>query len=177
TRGVDLARLGRGATVVRAAVVDELVLQVDVRVARGRDGEHTSVLRIPDRTLHGLPDRTLTRVVATVELPRVDEVAVVRDLHAVVGGPDEAAHRRLRIDESRVIDDLHRSDLHARGHTGDADTVDCGCDRARDVCAVAVRGRVPGGFGCVDDAAQAGRALVLRDLPDQVGMGAGDAAV
>ena len=122
------------------------MLQVDIRVARGSDGEHALALRVPDCALHGLPNRTLTRVVAAVELPRVDEVAVVRDLHPVLGGPDEAADRRLGIDEARVVDDLDRGDLHARGHTGDADAVDRGCDRARDVRAVAGRGRVPGGL-------------------------------
>ena len=95
----------------------------------------------------------------------------------MVGGPDEAAHGGLRVDEARVVHDLHRGDLHPRRDAGDADAVDRAGDRAGDVRAVRGRGGVPGGLGRVHDATEAGRALVRRDLGDQVRMGAGDAAV
>ena len=140
-------------------------------------GQDALALRVPDRPLHGLPHGTLTRVVAAVELPRVDEVAVVRDLHPVVRGPDEPTYRRLGIDEACIGDDLDRCDLHARSHAGDTDTVDRGCDRAGDVRAVGRRCRVPGGLSRVHDSTQAGRTLVLGDLRDQVGMGARDTAI
>src|SRR4030095_10950999 len=70
--GVDLTGLDRTAAVIRAAIVDELVLQVDVGVAGRGDVEHTPALRVPQGPLHGLPDRTLPLVVTAVELPRVD---------------------------------------------------------------------------------------------------------
>ena len=62
-------------------------------------------------------------------------------------------------------------------HAGDADAVERGGDRAGDVRAVGRRGRVPRGLGRVDDAAEAGRALVLGDLRGQVGVRARDAGV
>src|SRR5207247_157100 len=116
-------------------------------------------------------------VAAAGELPRVDEVAVVGDLHAVLGGPDEATHRRLGVDEAAVVDDLDRRDPGARRDAGHAYAVECGCDGSGDVRAVVTRGGVPGGLGGVGDPAEAGHALVLRDLGDEVGMRAGDAAV
>src|SRR5690606_38965936 len=115
---------------------DELVLQIDVAVAGGCHREGALRRGVAQCTLHGLPDRTLPRVVDAVELPRVDVVAVVRDRHAVIRCPEVRADRSLGEDVAVVVDDLHGGDLHAGRHARDADAVDRGGDGARHVRSV-----------------------------------------
>ncbi len=77
------------------------------------------VHRAPDR----LDDRCLVGLALAPVQPWVDVVTVVRHLDVVLGCPDEAADRVLRVDEAIRVDDLDGGQLDAGRDTDDADAV------------------------------------------------------
>ena len=108
-RVVDVPRVLGPERVVRAGVIERGVVEVGVLVALGGDERHAVLVGVVERPVRGLDDRPLLllllgrvgRVVGAVVQPRVDVVAHVDDVDAVVGGVGQrvdrwAAGRRSR---------------------------------------------------------------------------------
>ena len=177
TRHVALVRSPRvaGSRVVGRGQV--------VQVGREVTGCHhvDDVLRgrVVDRALHGLLARGLLGVVGEPVLPRVHVVRTVGDRNAVLGGPHEAAHDVLGVEESAVArGHVDRGDAQRRVHAVHAHAVVLRGDRAghvRAMCRVVPAPR--GGVAVRDTVERAGHGLVVVDLSDQVRHGVIDGLV
>src|SRR5690606_11255154 len=172
--------LDRRGVVGAGGVVDRVRGQVVVGVAGRRHVQGALELGVQLGPVDRVQDGLLVRVVLAVVQPRVDVVAVVRDLHAVVGGEHEGADDVLRVEEAVVrVAHLDAGDLHARRDTGDADAVAGGGDLTGHVGAVVVlvRVRAPGALAGVRHAADAVGRLGGGEVRGEVRVGVVDAGV
>ena len=93
-----------GGGVVGAGGVDEGVgVEVVVGVARRGDIERALALGVQLGPVDRVDDGPLVGVVHAVVQPRVNVVAVVGDLDAVVGGEHEGADDALREEQARSL--------------------------------------------------------------------------
>ena len=155
------------------------VVQVRREVTGGHHVDDVLRGRVVDRALHGLLARGLLGIVGEPVLPRVHVVRTVGDRDAVVGGPHEAAHDVLGVEESAVArGHVDRGDAQGRVHAVHAHAVVLRGDRAGHVRAV---GRVVpaprGGVAIRDAVERAGHGLIVVDLSDQVRHGVIDGLV
>ncbi|AJC59254.1 hypothetical protein GZL_06687 [Streptomyces sp. 769] len=171
----------RGGVVGTAGVGELVGPEVGVGVARRGDVHHALVLRVLRRPADRVNDGRLVGVVLAVEHPRVDVIAVVGDLDAVVGGEDEGADHALRIEEAGLgLAHLDGGDLHARRDAGHPDAVAGRGDGARHMRAVGVADRVvgpPGPGGGVGHPAHAVGGLPGREVRFEVRVGVVHAGV
>ena len=101
---------------------------------------------VVERPLHRRDDRALLRlvrgrvgrVVRAVEQPRIDVVAHVHDVDAVVARVREGVDRRLQEEVAGVLARAQVDDRRLGRHAGDPEAVDRRRDGRRDVGAVAV---------------------------------------
>ena len=143
--------------IVRAAQVLPGVGEVHPLVTGGGDAQHAMGGCVLDCSPDGFVGHRLTRYVGTGQQPWIQRVAAVGDPHLLPGGPHEAAHGVLRVDEPVVVDHLHRSQPDSRRHPGDPAPVVGRGDRAGHVRAVRRRARAPRAPRLVGLAGQAAR--------------------
>jgi hypothetical protein len=143
--------------IVRAAQVLAGVGQIHPFVTGGGDAQDTMGGGVLDRAPDGFVCHRLTRYVGAGQQPWIQRVAAVGDPHLLPGGPHEAAHGVLRVDEPVFVDHLHRSQPDPGRHPDDAAPVVGRGDRAGHVRAVRRRARTPRAARLVRLARQATR--------------------
>src|SRR5207247_6925853 len=160
-------RLARPGT--RTDDVLRWVGQVIREVAFSRNDRDAPAERVANRPTLGVPDCPLLGIVAAIEQPRVNKIAVVGHVDLVGGRPHERADNRLGEEKTGGVAGLDPSDLDVGRDPNDAKTVDGRCDGSS--CMRAVSIIIIPGRGCgVRHPAQTGYAPGKVDVVDQVRM-------